>query len=235
MDIDGDEDRTVTRHSTSTGARGPGEEELVAAARGSTGRSQLAAIFWEITDVAPAPPADDELSPESAALGALAEAFTTLTQELAGDRGVTPVSPAQVIQLAVDCVPRVQYAALVMEVDGKVRTVARTPNLPDRIDEIRSATSQGPGLDVLRTNELVLSNDLGTDPRWPLFGSRLVDELGLRSTVGYRLRLGTHDRAALCFYSPWPYAFDNLAITTGTLFATYCSLVTLSCIPRRPG
>jgi hypothetical protein len=177
---------------------------------------------------------DDDRSQETAALGALAAAFATLVQALVTQHEVAPMSPRRIIQLAVDCMPRVRHAALIAVQNGTARTVAATPDLPDRIDDIRSATGQGPGLDVLDRNELVVSNDLAADPRWSRFGRRLVDELDIRSVVSYRLYLGPDSRAALSLYSDWPYAFDNLAITTGAIFAAYCSLATFNRLPHRP-
>lgn len=66
---------------------------------------------------------------------------------------------------------------------------------------------------------------IAADLRWPVFGARVVEQVGIRSVVGYRLHLGSEVRAALTFYSDWPQAFDDLAIATGSIFAAYCSLV----------
>ena len=232
MDIDSEIDENVTSFSMSHEVGGPGEEEVPAAVRGTTG-SRRPVNRGCLADVI-TPPMDDDLNQESAALSTLAQAFSTVIRARFGARDPTPVSPAAILQLAVDCVPRVEHAALVAVVDGKARTLAATHSLSERIDQIRSDTGQGPGLDVLRTSELVLGNDLGTDPRWPLFGPRLVDELGLRSVVSYRLHLGSERRAALCWYSHWPYAFDDLTVATGALFAAYCSLTGSSYLPHGP-
>jgi hypothetical protein len=189
--------------------------------------------FWQAAGVTPPAAADDRVQ-ESAALAELAEAFTALVRTLATDEDVTAMTPRRIIQLAVDCMPRVQHAAVVAVQGGEARSIAATSDLPARVDRIRSATGQGPGLDVLEANELVVSNELAGDPRWPSFAARVVDELGVRSIVSYRLYLGPHDRAALSFYSDWPHAFDNLAITTGAIFAAYCSLAMFSRLPERP-
>lgn len=85
-------------------------------------------------------------------------------------------------------------------------------------------TQQGPALDVLDADDLVVSGDLGDDPRWPAFGARVIDRTGIRSIVSYRLYLSSNHRAALTFYSDWPYAFDDVAIATGAIFAAYGSL-----------
>jgi hypothetical protein len=190
------------------------------------------AHFWQVAGVSPPATADDTVQ-ESAALAELAGAFSTLVRALAADENVAAMAPRRIIQLAVDCMPRVQHAAVIAVRDGEARSIAATSGLPGRVDRIRAATGQGPGLDVLGANELVVSNDLAGDLRWPLFAGRLVDELGVRSIVSYRLYLGPRDRAALSFYSDWPNAFDNLAITTGAIFAAYCSLAMFSRLPQR--
>ena len=41
-------------------------------------------------------------------------------------------------------------------------------------------------LDIVDTNPLVISNDLGADLRLPVVGSRVVQQPGIHSVVGYR-------------------------------------------------
>ncbi len=52
----------------------------------------------------------------------------------------------------------------------------------------------------------------------------MVEDTGIRSIASYRLYFGPHRRAALTFYSDWPYAFDESAVATGAIFAAYASL-----------
>jgi ANTAR domain/GAF domain len=170
------------------------------------------------------PLTDDDLNGPFAALAELAEAFIALVKTLVEDGEHSAMTPRRILDLAAECMPPGKHAALIVVQDGEARSIAATTDLPGRVDEIRSASGQGPGLDVLDTNDLVVSNDLAADPRWPLFGSRVVDELGIRSIVSYRLYLSRRHRAALSFYSDWPHAFDDVAITTGAIFAAYCSL-----------
>jgi len=112
--------------------------------------------------------------------------------------------------------------------NGHVHNVAATSDVPSQVDRIRDATGQGPALDVLDTNDLVASGDLATDPRWPVFAARVSQDTSIRSIVSYRLYLSPRHRAALSFYSNWPYAFDDLAIATGAIFAAYASLALTS-------
>jgi ANTAR domain len=100
--------------------------------------------------------------------------------------------------------------------------------VPERLDRVRAETGEGPALDVLETNDLVISGDVAADPRWPAFGARVLKELNVRSVAAYRLHLGRDHRAALIFVSDWPYAFDELTGAIGAIFAAYCSLVLLT-------
>lgn len=166
---------------------------------------------------------EHERGQDFAALAELAEAFNTLVQAL-HDGDPVVLSPVRIVEVAAQCMPRSQHAALTVLDHGHVRNIAATSDLPGRVDRIRDDTEQGPSLDVLDTNDLVVSGDLIEDPRWPLFGARVTDATNIRSIVSYRLYLSPDHRAALTFYSNWPYAFDDIAIATGAIFAAYGSL-----------
>ncbi len=163
------------------------------------------------------------------ALAELAEAFSALVEALQDRRDGHALRPARIVELAMRCLPMGRHVALVISEDGHTtRNLAATSDIPARVDELRAEVGQGPALDVLDTNDLVVSNELAADPRWPLFGPNVVDRLGIRSTIAYRLYLAPRLRAALVLHSDWPYAFDDLAIATGSIFASYCSLAVIT-------
>jgi ANTAR domain-containing protein len=168
--------------------------------------------------------ADDERA-DFTALNELAEAFTTLLTALRSDDDLPAMSPERIVAVASACMPLSNDVALTVAENDRTRLLAATSDLVRHVDRIRMEVGHGPVLDIVDTNDLVISNDLGADLRWPVFGSRMVEQLGIRSVVGYRLYLAPDTRAALTFYSEWPHAFDDLAIATGSIFAAYCSLV----------
>ena len=170
---------------------------------------------------------EHELGRDFAALAELAEAFNALVHAL-HDGDPVVLSPSRIVEVAARCMPRSQHAALTVVDHGHVRTIAATSDVPVQVDRIRDDTEQGPALDVLDTNDLVVSGSLVDDPRWPLFGARVTDATSIRSIVSYRLYLSPQHRAALTFYSTWPYAFDDVAIATGAIFAAYGSLTLTS-------
>ncbi len=160
---------------------------------------------------------------EFAALAELAEIFGELVEAFYHGQQAQ-LSPDRIVEVALRCVPRSRSTGLVMVDDRGPITVAATDDVGERIDRIRRETGQGPALDILDSNDLVVCDDLPDDERWPDYGTRVTEETGIRSLLSYRLYLGRGRRAALSFYTDWPYAFDELAITTGAIFAAYCSL-----------
>jgi hypothetical protein len=168
---------------------------------------------------------EDEYSDEFRALSELAEALTDVVATPA-DRGTGGPTAGEIVGRAARWMPRGQFAAIVGWTERGVGTVAATSRTCALIDRIRRETAQGPALDVIETNELVVSDNLAEDLRWPAFGQRAVDEAGVVSLVAYRVYLGGDAPAALTFYSDWPQAFDHLAIATGSIFAAYVSLAT---------
>lgn len=170
---------------------------------------------------------EDERSDDFAAVGALAEAFTELVKLIADDHTAT-VRTDRLLAMAARCMPAAQHTGLLVLEDGRVHSVTGGDPVVERMQELRADTGEGPSLDALEVNDLVCSDNLATDPRWPAFGPRVVDELKIRSAVSYRLYLGPRHRAALTFVSDWPSAFDDLSLSIGAIFAAYASLALFS-------
>ena len=61
--------------------------------------------------------------------------------------------------------------ALTVAENDQTRLLAATSDLVRHVDEIRVKVGNGPVLDIVDTNDLVISNDLAADLRWPVFGS----------------------------------------------------------------
>lgn len=170
---------------------------------------------------------DHEPRGNFAPLVELAEAFAALVQVL-HDGDTATMDARQILRHAAAAMPAAKHADLSIVQDGHTRSIATTSDLPAKVHEIRLTTGQGPSLDVLDTNDLVLTNDIAGDPRWPEFAAQLVDCTQIRSIASYRLYLGRSHKAALTFYSEWPHAYDDTAIATGAIYAAYCSLALLT-------
>lgn len=165
----------------------------------------------------------NEYAADFRALAQLSDVFLQLVAVL-HDGGSGGMSPSQVITLAARCMPRGRAAAISAQIDGRLQIVAATGPVAQITDRIRTETGEGPVLDAVETNDVVISSVLEEDPRWPTFGRRVAEETEVTAVATYRLYLGPSVRGALTFYSEWPYAFDDIAISTGAIFAAYASL-----------
>lgn len=158
-----------------------------------------------------------------APLAELAEMFTALVETMHNGDPVR-FTAGRIVELAGRCVPASKGAELMMLEQGRPRTIASVGVLADGAHLARLHTGEGPSLDVLETNDLVVAGDLVEDDRWPESAHRITRDTAIRSIASYRLYLGPKCKAALTFYSDWPYAFDSADTAIGAIFAAYCSL-----------
>jgi ANTAR domain/GAF domain len=143
------------------------------------------------------------------------------------------VKVPRVVQFAAAAMPGAEHASIsAMHGHGRPKTLAATGEVALLIDRIQHEAGEGPGVQALIQSDLVWSNDLSKDRQWPRFAPRAVEAAGVRSLVSYRLFLSEEQRAALNFYSSCPYAFDQLALDIGTIFAAYASLTVLNEVHR---
>ncbi len=162
-----------------------------------------------------------------ASIAELGEMFASLVQKIhSGD----PVrfTAARIVETAARCMPASKGAELMMLEAGQPRSIASVGAFPAGVQLARRDTGEGPSLDVLDANDLVITGDVVTDERWPDFAREMNRKTTIRSIASYRLYLGPNHKAALTFYSDWPYAFDSADTAIGAIFAAYCSLALLA-------
>ena len=117
---------------------------------------------------------------------------------------------------------------------GGLTTPVSSEPLAIELDRIQDATDEGPCLSAGRDDTVVISDDLGTDERWPTFGPRAAD-LGVRSALSYPLFLHRHDGdriGVLNLYGNASAAFDAVAIDLGEVFAAQCAAALAAAIAR---
>ncbi|MBW9204562.1 GAF and ANTAR domain-containing protein [Mumia sp. zg.B53] len=104
-------------------------------------------------------------------------------------------------------------------------TLAASDSLARRGDELQAELGQGPSLDAVVDVPTIYSPDLATDPRWPLWGPRAVEELGIRSMVSYRLFTSAETIGSLTLYGKTLDPFDVEARELGYVAATQIAVV----------
>jgi GAF domain-containing protein len=138
----------------------------------------------------------------------------------------------RVAAIAVEVVPGCAHSGISFVERGTVATRAASDDLPHRIDSVQYETGEGPCLDAIREHEVVWTDDLDTDERWPAFTPRAV-ELGIRSMLSFRLFDEKKPLGALNLYAPEDHAFDDDARSTGTVLSAHASVAIVSASDER--
>lgn len=167
--------------------------------------------------------------------GHLAEVAHTLEVLRGRLHADTPAAVVEaVVRETVDKVDDTRWASITVLRSGRFNSLAATAETARRADAIQHEAASGPCVDAALDGSVHICQDLASDPRWPVFGSRAVDELGVRSVLSYRLNLVGEPQvlAALNCYSGTPHSFDEEALWAGTMLATHCSLAVSVALSR---
>ena len=163
---------------------------------------------------------------ESSALRDVATMFAELGERI-GEAGASSTRRdafAVVVQVARQRVDGAVGASVTVYREGDFRTEASSDDRVARADAIQYELGSGPCVDAIVQNALYQPRDLREDGRWPVFGRRVADELGLRSMLSYRLGtdvVGADTIAGLNLYAEEPNAFTDAAVEVGLLLATH--------------
>ncbi|MFI9411131.1 GAF and ANTAR domain-containing protein [Nocardia gamkensis] len=133
-----------------------------------------------------------------------------------------------IVDTAVQTVPGATYAGvLVSDNRETMYTPAATADLIHRVDRAQIDLRQGPCLDALYHERIVVLPDTTDEPRWPRFAARAA-ELGIGSILSFQLYVTGNGLGALNLYSPAPAAFDAESAHVGSLFAAHAAVALAS-------
>lgn len=107
----------------------------------------------------------------------------------------------------------------------RISTPVATDDRLRELDEAQYELGEGPCRAAILDHETVLVDDLATDPRWPSWGRAMVEELGIRSSLSFRL-FTRPDRTwgALNVYSTTPGAFTDEDVEQGRTIAAMAAV-----------
>jgi GAF domain-containing protein len=100
----------------------------------------------------------------------------------------------------------------------RTATVGGSTDRAVELDRIEQQVGDGPCIAALKVKQPVLLADVRTDPRWPDYQQRLIEE-GVQSVLGVPLELSQGATAALNFFSPVTDAFSKAVIDEAVSFA----------------
>ena len=93
--------------------------------------------------------------------------------------------------------------------DGQVETLAASDETARNLDAVQELVGQGPCLDALWDEELVVAEDLAHERRWPQFARAAVARYGVLSALCVRLFTNETTVGALNLFSRQVDGFSN--------------------------
>ena len=107
--------------------------------------------------------------------------------------------------------------------DG-IDTPAASHEALRQVDELQYELNEGPCLDSLRQLDVVSATDLAEDPRWPRWGPHIARELGIHSSMSFRLFTNGDNLGALNLYAQKVDAFGHEDLLDGLILATHAAV-----------
>jgi len=112
-------------------------------------------------------------------------------------------------ELAVQLVEGCSHSGVTYTTATYVETVAATDQVAVQGDAWQYELSQGPCLDAARHQHTIHSDDLAQDERWPTWGPRAFEQLGIASMLSVLLRSRRRRIGALNLYARRPGSFND--------------------------
>jgi ANTAR domain/GAF domain len=135
---------------------------------------------------------------------------------------------ADLARVCLRVVPHAEHVATSRRDRQGFVTVGATSDVPPRVDRIQYELGHGPCVDAILNDNLFNAGDLRVDPRWPEFGRRAAEEVGILSMLSFRLFFEDAGSAELLaglnLYASKPDAFDDVDETALGLVATHGAL-----------
>ncbi len=107
--------------------------------------------------------------------------------------------------------------------DG-IETLSATDPALRESEQLQFTFREGPCYDALSERELVHSKNLATDQRWPTWGPKVATDLGLRSSMSFRLFASGDTLGSMNLYSEKAEAFTTEDIHEGVALAAHVAV-----------
>ena len=154
----------------------------------------------------------------------LTEELATVARALQAE-GDTQHMLDRAVDLAVELIDGCDYAGVsLVHRKAPIDTAVATDSLVTRGDELQYSLQEGPCLDSIWKEETVHSPDLAADGRWPNWGPRVVEELGVASMLSFQLFTSADTLGGLNLYSKRVDAFDEDDINAGFMLAAHAAV-----------
>ncbi|MGY1841834.1 MULTISPECIES: GAF and ANTAR domain-containing protein [unclassified Modestobacter] len=156
--------------------------------------------------------------------GGLGDVLSQVARRLQEEHGDVEATLRAIATAAVDTVPHAHDCGITY-VTGRATVEPRawTSELPRSVDRLQQELGEGPCIDAVWDQEVILLDDVGTEQRWPRFAARAA-ELGVGSILCFKLFVEGGQMGALNLYARDPHAFDDESCEVGRLFASHAAV-----------
>ncbi|MDX6324044.1 MAG: hypothetical protein QOK15_398 [Nocardioidaceae bacterium] len=110
----------------------------------------------------------------------------------------------------------------------RVETDAATGDMAVTGDRLQYELGEGPCLDAIWQQEAVYASDLATDPRWPTWARRVIEETGVRSMFCLRLFTIENTLGGLNMYSRHVDGFSPEDRAEGQALAAHIAIAVVA-------
>lgn len=122
-------------------------------------------------------------------LGSPADQAASLRRSSSRLRGAETLDEAlsRLVEEARELLPRVTHASVTRCADGSLTTPVASDDLARRCDALQFRWGQGPCIDAVNGTEVVHSDQIASDSRWPKFGAAAAREISIQSMLAVHL------------------------------------------------
>lgn len=139
----------------------------------------------------------------------LAEHLATAARDLGSENVEQTLQKS--VHLAVELIDGCDACGVTLVRRGQsLETPVSTGDMVVRGDALQYELGEGPCMDAVWEQEVVISHDLAAEVRWPQWGPRVVKELGARSMMCVQLFTDKQTLGAMNMYAKHSRVFDEV-------------------------
>jgi transcriptional regulator with GAF, ATPase, and Fis domain len=135
-----------------------------------------------------------------------------------------PEAVNDLLKVTTDVLPSHVQCGMTLVSEGEPATFASTSLPLEVVDETQHAGGDGPCMEAIRTRDVVMSEDLADEARWPVW-TTLARRRGLRSVMSYPFDVDPLTLGALNLYGEAPHALAEDVPIVAMLVADHASLL----------
>ena len=137
-----------------------------------------------------------------------------------------PHTLERLVTLVPEFFPHADFVGVSLMSGNRIETPVASTEALRLVDQLQYTMHEGPCREAIRAEHTVVVDDLATDQRWPRWGARMVEQLGIHSSLSFGLfTTGSGTWGALNVYARQPHAFTQDDVLHGQAIATMSAVV----------